>query len=142
MKVFICWLISIFTDIVGSLVFIFLLGGGYQIIQRSMHELHVDGYYTFEFSATVAVVLSILTAFYAAINYELTLSWAVLRWTSPLNVFSGRISHFFLTLFFSYVAWTATLFISISYIFPQARFKWIVPFIKGISENLYNYIFT
>lgn len=140
MKVLVCWLISIFTDIVGAFVLIGLLGG--YDIHSNLHELHADGNYTLEFSALTAIILSILTAFYAAINYELTLSWAVIRWTSPLNVFSGRISHFFLTLVFSYAAWTATLFISISYIFPQARFKWIVPFIKGMSESLYNYLFT
>ena len=138
MKILITWLISLLTDILGPLVIIAMLFGN----NDSLRQMHAEGNYVIDFCATAAVVPAILTAIYAAANYELTLSWAVLRWMSPLNVFSGRISHFFLTLILAGASWAMILIIGISYLFPNARFAWIVPFLKGISEDMYNYLFT
>ena len=141
MKVFVCWLISVFSDVFGSLVIMVLLSNNGQFYEM-LREMHANGNFVIDFCASAAAIPAILMAIYAAINYELTLSWAVIRWMSALNVFSGRISHFTITLFFSGAAWAMLLFLTIQFFFPDARFKWIVPFLKGISENLYNTLLT
>ena len=107
-----------------------------------LREMHAEGNYTIDFCATAAIIPSILTAFYSASNYTLTLSWAIARRMSPVDVFSVRVSHFFLTLIFSGAGWALILFVGIRFFFPNARFEWIVPILKGISGNLYNYLFT
>lgn len=141
MAVFICWLISIFSDFVGIMVIMCLIScnGQFYEMQR---ELHAEGNYVIDFSATLAVIPALLTATYAAINYVSTLSWAAIRRMSPLDIFSGRIFHFCMTFITSGAGWAMVLFFSLSYFFPNAHFKWIVPILKGISENLYNYLLT
>jgi len=141
MKVFLFWLISLLTDITGGFVWMGLISCNGQF-HDLLREMHVEGNYTIDFCATLAIIPAILTAFYAASNYTLTLSWAIARRMSPVDVFSGRVSHFFLTLIFSGAGWALILFVGIQYIFPNARFEWIVPILKGISGNLYNYLFT
>lgn len=141
MNVFICWLITILTDWVGIFVFYYLIFCN-DHYREVLSKLHAAGNYSIEFCAVAAIIPAFFTAIYAAFNYELILSWAVIRWMSPLNVFSGRISHFFKTFVMSGAAWAMILFFAVLYFFPNAHFEWIVPFLKGISENLYNHLLT
>ena len=141
MRVFICWLITILTDWVGLFVFYYLI-----FCNDHYHEVlgksHAVGNYSIEFSAVAAIVPAFICAIYAAINYELILSWAVIRWMSPLNVFSGRISHFFKTFVMSGAAWAGILSVFLRERLPNSLNEWVVPFIKGISESLYTLLFT
>lgn len=141
MTVFLFWLISFLTDATGGFVIMYLIScnGHFYEMLRGMHA---EGNYVIDFCATVAIIPATITAFYAAANYQLTLSWAVVRWMSPVDVVSGRISHFFLTFIFSGAGWAMILFFCMLYFFPDARFEWIVPFLKGISESLYNHLLT
>ena len=141
MTVFICWLISFFSDVVGALVIMYLLTCNAHFYEM-LREMHAEGNYVIDFCATAAVVPAFLTATYAAINYVTTLSWAAIRWMSPLDVFSGRIFHFILTFIFSGAGWAMVLFFCMLKFFPNARCEWIVPFLKGISESMYNYLLT
>ena len=141
MAVFLFWIINFLTEATGAFVLMYLIScnGHFYDMLRGMHT---EGNFVIDFCATAAIIPATLTAIYAAVNYELTLSWAVLRWMSPVDVFSGRISHFFLTFIFSGAGWAMILFFSMLYFFPDAHFEWIVPFLKGISENLYNHLLT
>lgn len=140
MRVFICWLITILSDWVGLVAFYYLIFCN-ESYHKHLNDLHAVANYQIEFSAVAAIVPAFFTALYAAINYELILSWAVIRWMSPLNVFTGRISHFIKTFIMSGAAWAGIISVILER-YPNARFEWIVPFIKGISEHLYNSLFT
>ena len=141
MRVFIYLLITKLPEVIGGFVLIGLFST-FSKLHGMIIASHSNGYYIIDFCTTAAVIPATLTAIYAACNYELTLSWSVLRKMSPADVFSGRVSHFFLTLIFSGAGWAFILFICMAYYFPNARFEWIVLILKGISENLYNYLYT
>jgi len=141
MKVFLFWLISSLTNITGGLVIIYLISSNGHFYEM-LREMHSKGIYVIDFCTTAAIVPATITAVYAAANYELTLSWSVFRKLSPVDVFSGRISHFFLTFIFSGAGWAVILFFCMLYFFPGARFEWVVPILKGISEKLYNILLT
>ena len=134
MKVFICWLISILTDWVGMTVIALLLFAPNVVVL--LKDLHTNGYYAIGFSAIVAIVPAFVTAIYAAINYEIILSWGVIRWMSPLNILTGRMSHFFKTLFMSGAAWAIIIFLLLCWLFPNAHFEWFFTSLKGLFGNL------
>ena len=141
MRVFFFLLITKLSEIIGGCVLIGLLPS-----LRKYHELllddHAKGIYIIDFCTSVAVIPAALTAIFAAVNYELTLSWSVIRKMSPVDVFSGRVTHSLLTFIFSGAGWALILYLCMAYFFPKARFEWIVPILKGISENMYNYFYT
>ena len=47
--------------------------------------------------ALMAIIPAIVTAVYATLNYDLVLSWAVIRWMSPLNIVTNQFFYFFKT---------------------------------------------
>ena len=141
MRVFIYLLITKLSEIIGGFVLIGLLPS-LSDFHRILLEDHSKGNYIIDFCTSAAVIPATLTAIFAAANYELTLSWSVLRRMSPVDVFSGRFTHSVITFIFSGAGWALILYICMGYFFPNARFEWIVPILKGISENLYNYFYT
>ena len=141
MKVFKFWLITNLTDWIGAFVLIFLIFNN-EAYHSILNKLHASNSYLIEFSAVAAIVPAIWIAIYAASNYELLLSSGVLRWTSPLNLFTGRMSFFLKTMTFSGATWFAIIGIFFQMLMPNVHFEWIVPILKGISETLYNSFFA
>ena len=133
MRVFICWLINV-CDWVGELSIVYL------ILAISKHETTSDFINQYVPSdphfaiagGVMAIIPAIVTAIYATLNYELVLSWAVIRWMSPLNIVTNKIFYFFKTLFLSGAAWAALLTILSFKLFPNANMDWALNLLKII----------
>ena len=133
MRVFICWLINV-CDWVGELSIVYL------ILAISKHETTSDFINQYVPSdphfaiagGVMAIIPAIVTAIYATLNYELVLSWAVIRWMSPLNIVTSKIFYFFKTLFLSGAAWAALLTILSFKLFPNANMDWALNLLKII----------
>ena len=133
MRVFICWLINI-CDWVGELSIVYL------ILAISEHDttsdlinqyVPPDPHFAIA-GGVMAIIPAIVTAIYATLNYELVLSWAVIRWMSPLNIVTNQIFYFFKTLFLSGAAWAAILTILTFKLFPNANMDWALNILKNI----------
>lgn len=141
MRVFICWLISM-SDWVGelSLFYVFLVFGGADGIKPEyafIAEMIPPDIHFLIAGSVMAIIPAIITAIYGTINYDLVLSWAIVRWMSPLNIFTNQVFYFFKTLFLSGAAWAA-LFTYLTYkFFPNANLEWFTNFAK----TLFNYLF-
>lgn len=139
MKLFYIWVISVLTDWVGFFV-LFLLLFDYADFLKLIRGLHEENNYTMEFSAIIAFIPAFLSALYAAKNYRLILSWVMIRRMSPLNIFTGQISHFIKTFIMSGAACTAILFFLITVLFPNMHFEWVMPLINNCYELFCKYI--
>ena len=133
MRVFICWLINV-CDWVGELSIVYL------ILAISEHDttsdlinqyVPLDPHFAIA-GGVMAIIPAIVTAIYATLNYELVLSWAVIRWMSPLNIVTNQIFYFFKTLFLSGAAWAAILTILTFKLFPNANMDWALNILKNI----------
>lgn len=133
MRVFICWLINA-ADWVGELSII------YMVIAFSTKPTNIswlnqyiptDPYFSIA-GALIAIIPAIITAIYATINYDLVLSWAVIRWMSPLNIVTNQFFYFFKTLFLSGAAWAAFITCLLFRLFPNENFKWSLNIMKSI----------
>ena len=125
MRVFICWLISV-TDWIGGLAIYFMIG--------VVPVLWGSG--VFFLGAMAAIIPAFITATYAAINYELVLSWAVVRWMSPLNIVSNRFYYFIKTLVLSGASWALLISYLAHKLFPNETFEWTVPFARNMIESV------
>ena len=123
MRVFICWLINV-SDWIGEISLWMMLAMSANYFEK--------GDYSPLFGAVAAIIPAFVTAIYAAINYELVLSWAIIRWTSPLNLFTNRIFYFLKTLILSGAAWAALIAYLARRWFPNESFEWVIPFVKSI----------
>ena len=91
MKIFLCWLINV-CDWVG------VLSMAYMLVAIAPHQptnstfvnqlIPTDPHFAL-FGAMLAIIPAIVTAVYATLNYNLILSWAVIRRMSPLNIISS-----------------------------------------------------
>lgn len=136
MRVFICWLISM-LDWVGelSLYYIFLSFVGSKEIKPEyayIAEIVPDDIHFLLAGSIIAIIPAIITAVYGTINYDLVLSWAVVRWMSPLNVFSNQVFYFFKTLFLSGAAYAALFTYILFRYFPDTDLKWSAQILKAI----------
>ena len=126
---FICWLISM-SDWVGelSLYYVLLVLGG-----AGADNLKPDAFLAgmmppdirfLVVGSVMAIIPAIVTAIYGTINYDLVLSWSIVRLMSPLNIFTNQVFYFFKTLFLSGAAWAALFtYLSFKY-FPNTNLEW------------------
>lgn len=128
MRLFICWLISV-TDWIGGLA-IYIMFGVVPVMW---------GAGVFFWGAMVAIIPAFITAIYAAINYELVLSWAVVRWMSPLNIVSNRVYYFIKTLVLSGAAWALLISYVSHKLFPNEDFEWTIPYVRNLIESVLRY---
>lgn len=134
MRIFICWLINL-CDWVGELSIFYMLVSitPHQATNSHFMDqiLPTDPLFAVA-GAVMAIIPAIVTAIYATLNYKLVLSWAVIRWMSPLNIVTNQFFYFFKTLFLSGAAWAALLTYLIFKWFPNANLDWIPRLIKSI----------
>lgn len=139
MKIFICWLINV-CDWVGELSIV------YMVIAFSTKPTNcswlnqyipTDSHFAIA-GGIMAVIPAIITAIYAALNYELVLSWAVIRWMSPLNIVTNQFFYFFKTLFLSGASWAALLTYLTFKLNPNANLEWFM----NLFRNVINFLFT
>ena len=140
MRVFICWLISL-SDWVGelSLYYVFLVFSGSNSIKPEyafIAEMIPPNIHFLVAGCVMAVIPAIITAIYGTINYDLVLSWAVVRWMSPLNIVTNQVFYFFKTLFLSGAAWAALFTYFTFKYFPNANLEWFTNMVK----SLFNFI--
>lgn len=138
MKVFVCWLINV-CDWVGELSIIYLLAA---ISEEPTNYAFLNNYLPQDnrfviAGAFMAIIPAIVTAIYATLNFNLVLSWAVIRWMSPLNIVTNQLFYFFKTLFLSGAAWAAILTFFMYKWFPNADLDWTLPLLKNIADYFY-----
>ena len=139
MKVFVCWLINV-CDWVGELSIVYLLAA---ISGKPTSYAFLNNYLPLDYrfviaGALMAIVPAIVTAIYATMNYNLVLSWAVVRWMSPLNIVTNQFFYFFKTLFLSGAAWAAFLTCLVYKWFPNANLEWALPLMRKIGNYIYH----
>lgn len=142
MRIFLCWLINV-CDWVGELsifyMFIAIQGNSFEFNEQYAFlykYFPVDGHFAI-LGGILAIIPALVTAIYAAINYDLVLSWAVIRWMSPLNIFTSIVFYFFKTLFLMGAVWAA-LFTYLTFkFFPNADLSWTTSFLKSIWNILF-----
>lgn len=143
MKVFVCWLINV-CDWVGELSIIYLLSA---ISEKPTYfaflnnNIPQDNRFVIA-GALMAIIPAIVTAIYATLNYNLVLSWAVVRWMSPLNIITNQFFYFFKTLFLSGAAWAAFITYNMYKWFPNANLDWALPLLRKIADYFYNLFFV
>ena len=133
MKFVICWLISV-ADTLGvfsSLYMLFALG------RRPGEDLGVFAAYLpndFHYAwagAVFAILPAIATAIYGTMNYDLTLSRGIIRWTSPLNYFENSVVYFFKSLILTGAVWAALITFFLFKCFPNYNFAWTLDMVKS-----------
>ncbi len=132
MKVFICWLISV-ADTIGLLSFIYMLSalGTKPEDDLGAYAAYIPNDFHYAVAGGVAAIIpAIATAIYGTLNYELTLSWAVIRWMSPLNIFKNRVVYFFKSLILSGAVWAALFTFCLFKCFPNTNFEWVLETVK------------
>ena len=134
MRVFICWLISL-CDWIGELsfIYVFIALTPHQATNNSFWDqvLPADPHFALV-GGLMAIIPAIVTAVYATKNYDLVLSWAVIRWLSPLNIVTNQFFFFFKTLILSGAAWAALFTYFTFRWFPNANFDWTTRLIKSV----------
>lgn len=133
MRIFICWLITL-SDLLGIPSGLYIL---YALGRHTAEDLGVyAAYIPTDFHVVVAgsvaaIIPAIATAMFGSINYNLLLSWAIIRWMSPLNIFTNKIYYFFKTLFLTGAVWAALITFFLYKCFPNTSFEWVLNMIKG-----------
>lgn len=123
MRVFICWLINA-CDWLGAISFWFMI---------AMAPILGNAFFL---GVLAAIIPAVITAVYAAINYELMLSWAVIRWMSPLNIVTNRIFYFFKVLVLSGALWALIISYSAHKLFPNESFDWALVLFRKFIESI------
>lgn len=141
MRVFICWLINV-CDWVGelSIAYMFVAIVPHQATNSTFLNqiIPTDPHFAI-LGAMLAIIPAIVTAVYATMNYDLILSWAVIRWMSPLNIVSNQFYYFFKTLILIGAAWAALLTYLTFKLFPNLNLDWTGPFVRKIVEGIYHF---
>ena len=91
------------------------------------------------FGAMLAIIPAIVTAVYATLNYNLILSWAVIRRMSPLNIISNQFYFFFKTLILMGAVWAALLTCLTFKLFPNLNLDWTLPFVRKIVDGIFHF---
>lgn len=126
MRVFICWLINV-SDWLGELSFGFLIAA-----------IPKWGAGVILFGAIAAIIPSIITTVYATMNYDLVLSWAIIRWMSPLNIVTNQLFYFIKTLILSGAAWAFVFTYVAHKLFPNNSFEWAISLVRNVVDSIYN----
>lgn len=138
MKIFLCWLINV-CDWVGELSIAYMLVAivPHQATNSTFLNqlIPTDSHFAL-FGAMLAIIPAIITAVYATKNYDLVLSWAVIRWMSPLNIVSNQFYYFFKTLILMGAAWAALLTWLTFKLFPNLNLDWTGSFVREIVEGV------
>lgn len=141
MRVFICWLINV-CDWVGELSIVYMVIAVSENTQTNntfLNDLIPTDIHFAIAGALMAIIPAFVTAVYATLNYDLLLSWAVIRWMSPLNIVTNQFFYFFKTLFLSGAAWAAILTILTFKLFPNANLEWIGPIVRNVVNSIYHF---
>ena len=139
MRVFICWLINV-CDWVGEIsIYYMILALSEEAAQSNsfLSQYFPTNFHFAVAGAVLAIIPAIITAVYATLNYDLVLSWAIIRWMSPLNIVTNQFFYFFKTLILSGAAWAAFLTYLTFRLFPNANLEGFTNAFRGVINFLF-----